>query len=360
LPAPPPAPRAGRTLVAVAAVAAAAVAAQSVPLPDTSDAFWSAGNADAQVLLEMHADLLCPDCLAAHPVIQQVIAAYTPAQLRTVYHLFPLPYHTWSFTASYGGNVIKSLNSSSAAAKAWLDWMYAGGQYAFYNDAVAGLTNDQIEALFASAAYNATGVNQAAFLAGLQDPNLNEDTRISWKFGCSRTVTGTPSFFVNGACFVDTHALVPRPGRPHRRRRCCCRRIARRLGHRRRRDVDAGRLAESAGPAVHGKPEPGTRQVAGARDAVPPRRRQGPQLSACGGAAPHGPQLVVVCVYNSASCLRLAPRQARGSDSRASERACVRAARALDSLGAAAACNPRLLPSHARGGCSERIAVARE
>ncbi len=27
---------------------------------------------------------------------------------------------------------------------------------------------------------------------------LNEDTRISWKTGCSRSVTGTPAFFVNG------------------------------------------------------------------------------------------------------------------------------------------------------------------
>ena len=32
----------------------------------------------------------------------------------------------------------------------------------------------------------------------MADDDLNEDTRVSWKTGCSRSVTGTPSFFVNG------------------------------------------------------------------------------------------------------------------------------------------------------------------
>jgi hypothetical protein len=50
----------------------------------------------------------------------------------------------------------------------------AAPQYNFYNDAVAGLTTTQVQALYAQAAYNATGVSQSAFIAGFQDPNLNE------------------------------------------------------------------------------------------------------------------------------------------------------------------------------------------
>ena len=48
-----------------------------------------------------------------------------------------------------------------------------------------------------------TGVPAAQVLAGLQNPDLNENTRISWKFACSRSVTGTPSFFVNDLPLFD-------------------------------------------------------------------------------------------------------------------------------------------------------------
>lgn len=113
--------------------------------------------------------------------------------------LFPLPYHTWSFMAANTANVITSLNASSSAALAWMSYMYAGnGQYAFYNDALAGNTTNEVQALYAQTAAAVTGVSAAAVLAGLQDPNINENTRISWKTACSRSVTGTPTFFVNG------------------------------------------------------------------------------------------------------------------------------------------------------------------
>ena len=48
-----------------------------------------------------------------------------------------------------------------------------------------------------------TGVPAAQVLAGLQDPNLNENTRIAWKYATSRSVTGTPSFFVNDLPLFD-------------------------------------------------------------------------------------------------------------------------------------------------------------
>jgi len=67
----------------------------------------------------------------------------------------------------------------------------------FWNDVVANLSSTQVLQQLAQLANQATGVSIAGFLTGMQDPNINMNTRISWKYGCSRSVTGTPSFFVN-------------------------------------------------------------------------------------------------------------------------------------------------------------------
>jgi hypothetical protein len=40
--------------------------------------------------------------------------------------------------------------------------------------------------------------DSASFQAGLRDYNLNVATRVSWKYGCSRGVYGTPTYHVNG------------------------------------------------------------------------------------------------------------------------------------------------------------------
>jgi hypothetical protein len=197
-------PRAHRELPLYAALVcavalAALVVAQPVPLPNTYDAYLRIGNIDAQVTLEAFVDLLCPDCAQADPVLQQVAAHYGATKLQLIYHIFPLPYHTWAFTGAFGANVIRSLNNTDAAALAWINYMFSGGQENFWDDGpVQNMTTLQIYDLYASTAAQVTGVNAQDFLNGLQDDNLNENTRISWKFACSRGVTGTPSLFVNG------------------------------------------------------------------------------------------------------------------------------------------------------------------
>lgn len=144
-------------------------------------------------------DLLCPDCAAAEPVLQQVAANYGPAKLQVVYHLFPLPYHTYAFTTAFTANIIRSLNASDAAAAAWMAWNFNGGQQQFWNAAVANMSANQVQAAMASVAQSVTGVSAAAIVDALNNnDDLNEATRISWKYGCQRTVTGTPSFWVNG------------------------------------------------------------------------------------------------------------------------------------------------------------------
>ena len=191
---------------ALIAAAAALAAAQPVPLPSTPDYYVRLGSATAQVKLDVFGDLLCPDCAAEWSTLLALAAHYKPEQLSLSFHLFPLPYHSWAFSTAYAANVIASLNNTDAAKLAWVNYMYLGanpGQLQFYNDVLAGNSTNDVFALLAKRASEVTGVSAAAVLAGLQDGNLNENTRISWKYACSKSVTGTPAFFLNDLPLFD-------------------------------------------------------------------------------------------------------------------------------------------------------------
>ncbi|XP_067030421.1 uncharacterized protein [Acropora muricata] len=45
-------------------------------------------------------------------------------------------------------------------------------------------------------------IENSVIKGGLTNSEFDEHTRLSWKYGCSRTVSGTPFFFVNGV-FVN-------------------------------------------------------------------------------------------------------------------------------------------------------------
>jgi len=47
-----------------------------------------------------------------------------------------------------------------------------------------------------------TGYPSESFISALGNDTHNENTRISWKYGCSRGVPATPWFFINGI-FID-------------------------------------------------------------------------------------------------------------------------------------------------------------
>jgi predicted DsbA family dithiol-disulfide isomerase len=161
-----------------------------VPLPNTYDGF-KLGSPSAPVLLEAFLDLLCPDCAAAFPTLQQVAAAYGPSRLQFILHVFPLPYHTYAFLGAQGAQVIKSVNGTDAAVFDFAAAMFNGAQQSFWNDATANMTSGQVATAYgALVAGLDVGVSAAAFAAGMADDDLNEDARISWKYACSRYTTG--------------------------------------------------------------------------------------------------------------------------------------------------------------------------
>jgi len=183
------------SVLVVACVAIAGALAQT-PIPtNPGDNGFAIGNIDAPVVIDGFFDLLCPDCAATWPTVKQVLQAYGTKQLRLNFHTFPLPYHTYAFYANQGLHIVQDY----APTKIWAyaDMMF-DQQSNFWNPInMDNTTTSIINAMSALVESNKI-LDAATFKAGLLNDTINEDTRISWKYGTSRGVTGTPTFFANG------------------------------------------------------------------------------------------------------------------------------------------------------------------
>lgn len=170
-----------------------------VPIPTRPDGYALQHNPQpgAPVVLEAFYDLLCPDSKASWPVVKQVIDTYHSSQVLFLMHTFPLPYHTWSFIANEGAHVIHALTGGNlTAVRAYTDLMFSI-QESYYNAATLKLSTADIYAKLA-ADVKAVYADGDFLTELIGNGDLNEETRVSWKYGCSRTISGTPMFLVNG------------------------------------------------------------------------------------------------------------------------------------------------------------------
>jgi hypothetical protein len=83
------------------------------------------------------------------------------------------------------------------SATKFADFIFAQ-QSNFWNGAIANQTLAATDALLAQMVVANKLSTASAFAAGMASPTINMDARISWKYGCSRGVAGTPTFFING------------------------------------------------------------------------------------------------------------------------------------------------------------------
>jgi len=184
-------------LALVVAVLLSAFAHAQIPIPNHYDGF-ALGDVNSPILFEAFFDLLCPDCAAAWPNIKDVLNYYNPSgqasKLRFLLHTFPLPYHHNAFYASQGAHIV---DASSDSLWSYVDSMFEN-QATFWDGATDGITPNQVRQNMATLVESKTGFPQKSFINGLSNDTLNMDTRVSWKYGCSRGVAWTPAFFVNG------------------------------------------------------------------------------------------------------------------------------------------------------------------
>jgi len=117
-------------------------------------------------------------------------------KLHFVFHTFPLVFHRNAYYASTGAHVIFQSNQSD---KIWrfIDLMFSH-QGQFSEMATIDMSSNQIKQAMATLVETELGFPSADFLKGLDDDDVQMSTRISSKFAASRSLSGTPNFFVNG------------------------------------------------------------------------------------------------------------------------------------------------------------------
>jgi protein-disulfide isomerase len=156
-----------------------------IPIPSRPDGYGVGGPADAHVVVEMFLDPLCPSCKASWPTVLQLIQAYGK-RIHFRIHTFPLPYHTNAFVASQGLHVVANVTNRN------LDHIYQyvtkvfQNQATWYNDATKSMTMPQVINSLASFVDKAGLVTKDKFLSAMASDDINYETRVSWKYACSR------------------------------------------------------------------------------------------------------------------------------------------------------------------------------
>jgi protein-disulfide isomerase len=144
------------------------------------------GPADAPVVLVEYGDYQCPQCGRAHPVLQDVLARLGP-RVRFVFRNFPL-------TGRHP--------DAEAAAEAAEAVAAHGGNDAFWDmHDILFENQDALDPDDLIGYAEACGVDPVAVAEDLSSGAQRVRVRNDFTSGFDSGVTGTPSFFVNGARF---------------------------------------------------------------------------------------------------------------------------------------------------------------
>ncbi|KAL5015694.1 hypothetical protein ScPMuIL_005283 [Solemya velum] len=182
------------TTVAMVCVVWVSVNGQ-VPIPKRPLGFvYGHGDPADPVLLKAYIDPMCPDCKVAFPTLLQVADHYGPSRVRLTVHLFPLPYHRVAFLASKGTHIIDKATQRNKTYD-WLTAMF-NNQSSFSNDATSDMTENQVIQKLSTFA-EALGVDATHFIKMMSDRDLELDTRLGWKYTCTRGIAWTPGYMLN-------------------------------------------------------------------------------------------------------------------------------------------------------------------
>ncbi|KAK7087970.1 uncharacterized protein [Littorina saxatilis] len=184
-----------RMLVAAVLVALVAVKGQ-IPIPRKKLGFvYANGQPNASVHLDFYIDLICPDSKAALPTVLQVADHYGPDRLRLVTHLFPLPYHRAGFYAAKGAHVVDML-SKGKSTYAWFNTLFTNID-SLANAATHQISDADVVQRLANLAEGLVSGSSGQFAQLVDNSTVEQDTRVAWKYACTRGVAGTPTFMVN-------------------------------------------------------------------------------------------------------------------------------------------------------------------
>ncbi|KAL8211505.1 hypothetical protein R6Q57_005942 [Mikania cordata] len=185
------------TLVMVVACLVVLVRSQSI-IPWRYDGFVYRKEAASteSVLIEAFYDPVCPDSRDSWPPLKRAVDHYGTNLVSLIVHTFPLPYHDNAFITSRALHIVNDLNTSATYP---LLNAFFKQQERFYNAQTLNMSRqavlDQVIRVASSILGNSM---QSAIKSGFNNSKTGTRTRVSFKYGCSRGVYGTPFFSVNG------------------------------------------------------------------------------------------------------------------------------------------------------------------
>ena len=154
----------------------------------------SRGPANAPVTIVEFADLQCPACKAALPVIQKLLADAPSA--RFVFQQFPLTQmHHWAFAAAEYGECVHRENPAAF-------WKFLEAVYGAQEQLTADTNNTEDAGKKATAKLQAlaaaAGVDGQKVAACANQPATAERVKQSVELGKEMEITGTPTLFIGG------------------------------------------------------------------------------------------------------------------------------------------------------------------
>ena len=165
---------------------------QLTPIPSPRDGFVLGPTTPTNYTIDVFYDHLCSDSAAAFPGFYQYWQA-NQNWLSVRIHIYPLPYHPFSFVVAQAGRYIQQ--SYPSKFMAFLMYMFTHqtlilNSYQYWDFP----TVQNKVAQFTQAATGAPFLN---VLNALNNDNINWSSRVSWKYATSRTITGTPMYLIN-------------------------------------------------------------------------------------------------------------------------------------------------------------------
>ena len=165
---------------------------QIQPVPTSQDGF-AYGPESTNYTLDVFYDHLCDGSALSFPGLYQYWQD-NDSWLRMVIHIYPLPYHYYSFTVGRAGRFIQREYPSNFTS--FLNWFFNNQNK--YLDTAEQWPQNILYNNLAADTQTATGVSSALVLDALDNSTYDYDLRISWKYASSKGITGTPQFMLNG------------------------------------------------------------------------------------------------------------------------------------------------------------------
>ncbi|KAA8537482.1 hypothetical protein F0562_027090 [Nyssa sinensis] len=173
-----------------------------VPIPAKLDGFVYKNRPATtdSIMIEAFFDPVCPDSRDSWPPLKQALDYYGP-RISLIVHPFALPYHDNAFAASRALHIVNKLNPSATYNLLELFFKY---QEEYYNKQTFNMSRASVVNKIVGLASKAAGNSYySAIESSFSDRKTDLSTRISFKYGCSRGVYGTPFFFMNGFPLPD-------------------------------------------------------------------------------------------------------------------------------------------------------------